>query len=177
MTGEFGRPGEQGEDGTLNGRGGHGGQGGQGGRGGMAVVNRATWLIVALLAVVCVATGTLAFILYTDGAQPPLQFEAAELVQPVSCAGPLEYTARIRYRQAPIVIMSVRSVFNVAEQRTIIWDTAPRYTVMLIAATYEGHILMPLAAPLPEGNYELRIGVQTQTSRAAVAVMPFRCGP
>jgi hypothetical protein len=167
-----GEPGDPGEEGTLNGRGGHGGHGG---RGGMALVNGLTWLIVALLAVVCVATGGLAVALYTDGAQPPVQFTSAQVLS-VDCARSISYATSIRYRQAPVVVMSVRSVFGVADQRTIVFDTSPRYTSMLIAQTYTTTAsTFALTTPLPPGDYELRIGVQTQTSRAAFAVMPFRC--
>ena len=130
-------------------------------------------LVVLIILAVFLATTSLTIVSILEDDSPPLKFTSAFIKEPVVCGKTITYYVRVYSDDVPAAVMSVRTVYSVDRQRTVVWDVHPRYTVVLDKMAYEATSDYHLVDNLPPGNYQLRIAVQTQTSRSSVVKMDF----
>jgi uncharacterized membrane protein YhdT len=175
--GGLGGIGGHGEDGTIGGTGGTGGVGGVSSRkvtnGNGNGTRWAVRLSIVLILAVFLATSIVAIVSIMQTDEPPVTFEKAIISNPIVCGDIITYDVRIRYHKIPVIAISTRTVFDIDNQKTVIWDTAPRHTIMTGARVYEVTQVYVLSAHLPPGHYELRVATSTSTSNPSIVVMPF----
>jgi len=125
-----------------------------------------SWPIVVAVALVIIST-----VLSID--RPPVEIKSAALVESVVCGKTLTYRTVIQFRDTPVVMISIRTIWNAETQDTRIFANAGRYAIFTESVLIERELTYELPEPLTPGRYELRISYQTFTSKPAVVALPF----
>lgn len=142
----------------------------------MRGANGTHWIVriaLALITIVFLSVSIYMSTLILALGEPPMIVEEAYIKQPVVCSNTIIYHVRIRYRVAPLVVISTRVIWDVQSSSTRLWDSSPRYTVITEPLTFERDAVYTIVEQLPPGHFQLRIGVQTRTSKPIAVAMNF----
>jgi hypothetical protein len=104
---------------------------------------------------------------------PPVVIDSLTVEPPTVCDDVLNYRSHLTWTKAPVVALVVRTIYDVDRDEIVVFDQSPRYSVVTSARTIDRLTPYYFGKELQPGNYELRLGIQTQTSAPAVATAPF----
>lgn len=115
-------------------------------------------------------------LLDTFRAIPRVSYEHLSLPdQTEFCPGEtIGWTITVRVSGAGVERLEiVRTIWNVDESRTVVFDTQPDYSVIFGTEALAHPILSYLVPDLPPGRYELRVAASGNLTRTAGYVIPF----
>jgi hypothetical protein len=138
-------------------------------------VYRATMAFITLLILGLVAWVS---VLISEGLQDTSVSSYADLVvEPVNahlCPGDtVVYTQTVTYKEAPVVVRIVSSIWSIDQQQMVVYDTAPRWGNFPEPVTFSGRVEWTIPKDFTPGLYERRVSSQAQGHDPQMFVVRF----